>query len=147
MGRLIKKAITLYLIIFFFQLTLQTVDYASDLASKYKKYARKTAHEKYLMDYNVPYLMAYSSKKILPGRHNCEFSTDLDMTTHGNMYFHRILSYFLYPELDIRMGHNNNNDCLILINKENPLEHIPDDYKILQWFNENSLIAAREKLL
>ncbi|MFA5088835.1 MAG: hypothetical protein WC552_07360, partial [Candidatus Omnitrophota bacterium] len=59
------------------------------------------------------------------------------------MFYQRALAYYLYP-IDIRVHREEVPDCVIVFEKENPLNSIPEGFKLLKQFDGFSLLAVRE---
>src|SRR3989338_155818 len=106
----------------------------------------KTVEQKNLLVFGQLYAFSRICQQALPGRHQAELITDLDLRKEPFMFAHRILAYYLYPKLSIRFQNNHPKDCLILFYKTNPLSAIPADYRILMATEDQNYILAIRKV-
>lgn len=108
--------------------------------------AGKTLHEKNSALAGARYQYAQASVNTLSGHHQGTLVTDLDFSKSPYMFYHRQLSYYLYPHVSLRLDNQSPKDILVLYYKESPLEHIPENYKILLSSEDNNyILAIKEK--
>ena len=88
------------------------------------------------------YSFPQASQDILNGRHQGEMLTDFDLSQSPYMFHHRVLSYFFYPKLSLRFDNQTPKDVLFFYYKKNPLEHLPENYRILLKTEDDSFILA-----
>ncbi len=110
-----------------------------------KRIAGKTLHEKNSALFGARYHFAQASQNALSGRHQGILITDLDFSKSPYMFHHRQLSYFLYPSVSLRLDNQSPKDILVLYYKKRPLEHIPENYKILLSSEDKNYILAIKK--
>lgn len=102
----------------------------------------KTLDEKSLLLFGEIYEFSKACQKILPGRHQGELMTDLDLSKDPYMAWSRLLAYHLYPQVSLRLKNQSPKDCLILFYKKDALKYIPEDYKVLIASKDNNFILA-----
>ena len=110
-----------------------------------KSLAGKTVHEKNLVLFGAKYEFAYACQKALPNNHQGTLITDFDLKKSPYMFYHRLLSYHLYPKVSLRLKNDSPEDILFLFYKENPSEYIPENYKILLSTEDQNYILAIKK--
>jgi len=81
---------------------------------------------------------------VLPGRHRCEFITDVDLTINRYLFYQRQLAYFLFPVIDIRdIYYDKPVDCLIIV-KKNADQNVPQGFEIRGLLDSHHVIAVRK---
>jgi hypothetical protein len=105
----------------------------------------KTVNEKYMIQFGGLYQFPQMVQEVLKYRHQGEFITDYDLSQSPYMFHHRLISYFFYPKVSLRYDNQTPIDTLFLFSKENPLEHIPENYSILLASDDKSFIFAIKK--
>ncbi len=105
----------------------------------------KTVDEKSLAWFGGFYQFPQIVQNALKSRHQGEFITDRDLSKSPYMFHHRILSYFFYPKVSLRFDNQTPKDVLFLYDKENPLNHIPENYEILFAADDKSFVFAVER--
>ena len=88
------------------------------------------------------YSFPQASQDILNGRHQGGMLTDFDLSQSPYMFHHRVLSYFFYPKLSLRFDNQTPKDVLFFYYKKNPLEYLPENYRILLKTEDDSFILA-----
>ena len=76
----------------------------------------------------------------LPGKHYAELITDMNLNATIEPY---VLSYYLYPQIDIDVDRSQIKDCIIIFNKPDAKDVVPNGYTIKAVFDNNNLIAVR----
>ncbi len=96
---------------------------------------------------NIPIILdfAQKTKLLAPGPRNAKFITDWDLNKSPFMFYHRVLAYFLYP-IDIRNVRKEPIDTIVVFNKKNPLEVVPDNFEVLKVLGKKGLIAVKKDL-
>jgi len=133
-------------ILFVVVVALQTKTHFVAFEHTRNRFPFQSTHEKSSFYQGVPYHFANYCKRIYPGRHRGKFVTDLDINEPYNMRVHRIISYFLYPAIDVRMSQNKSMDCIVVYEKDEPEQAIPDDFEVLGYFSDRSLLAVRKEI-
>jgi len=105
----------------------------------------KTLEEKNIRLHGFLYRFALASNKALSLQHRAEFMSGKNIDLSLYMYFHRILSYYLYPKVSLRFQNNNPKDCIVFFFKKHPEESLPKDYQILVQTEDSSLTLAIKK--
>jgi len=105
----------------------------------------KTVEEKNLAQFGSLYHFPRIIQETLKTRHQGKFITDYDLSKSPYMFHHRVLSYFFYPKVSLRLNNKTSMDTLFLYSKKNPLEHIPENYQILIATDDKSFVLAVKK--
>ncbi len=126
---------------------VQQIRRTEHLTYKKKMFDDKTDAEKNKMIFGSKYEFARISQKFFLRSHQGKLLTDLDVGKSPSMFYHRVLSYYLYPKVSVRIKNNYPEDVLILFFKKNALESIPDNYQILfKSENNNYILAAKNSI-
>ena len=116
----------------------QTIDQHQFFRRTQARMAHKTEQEKKGLIFGYTYFFTEFAKQFLPDHSQGQLSTDLDMTQTLEPY---ILKYELYPSIDLITPQSA--DCLIVFNKQDSKEVVGKDFKIIAYFDRNSLLALR----
>lgn len=135
----IKHLMSLFLVLV---IAFQTMNQAIYFIALHQKYHGKTIEKK-----RQPLLKEISRcaqyyQEKLPGRHNAQFLSDLDISKDPGMFIHRALAYYLYP-IDIRGIREGPKDSLIIFYKKEAGQHIPEGYKLIEQINEYNAVAIK----
>ncbi|OGX08551.1 MAG: hypothetical protein A2Z88_06505 [Omnitrophica WOR_2 bacterium GWA2_47_8] len=133
-------------ITFFMYLPIRAMYSNRKFIKAYEILAHKDPYEKKVFLYEDTFLFANFCKGLTQGEHRALFLTDLDISASSPMYHHRILAYYLYPELDIRIDQTSPIDYLVIFYKKNPLLAVPEDFRIVGQFNEFCALAVRKNM-
>ena len=128
-----------FFIIISFQTTNQFFYFAKDI----KNNQNKNLPNRLAKPERTIYFFAESVKHTLPQKSSAELITDMDINKEPGMYYHRLLSYYLYP-VDIRRIRKQPLDYLILFEKNDAPQHVLRNYKTLVQLSPTSLIAQKE---
>jgi hypothetical protein len=139
----IASAIGLLGVLFF--AVIQQVHRINHFSYENNQIGGKTMEDKKLTLFGSKYHFSRICQELLPGHHQAELITDLDFSKSPYMFFKRLLSYQLYPNISIRFNNRSPKDCLILFYKQNPFHHIPDNYEVLFASDDNNYILALQK--
>ena len=123
-------------------LALQITGQVKHLAFEHKNYAIRPADERYPGSLRTLYDCGTFFRKILPGKHSAKFISDMDISREPGMFMHRAIAYYLYP-IDIRNIRQEPDDSLVIINKNNPAQSIPDNFRILGTVNQKHFLAIK----
>ncbi len=104
-----------------------------------KLYHGKTLDEKNFLLNHEPYLFVEKVRNVLSGRHSGEFITTENLLEDPHMTTHRILSFYLYPIISLRLDNNTPKDIFIYYHTDDSRLRIPNDQKILTTSNDLSL--------
>ncbi len=120
---------------------LQIGSQQSFLTHRVQRFFHQTVDEKYTNLWGSPY--RYVRFALVQTPQNCagKLITDLNVQTTLEPY---ILKYFLYPHVDL-LAETVSAECLIVFRKNNPEQSVPDNYRIVGQFDEQSLIAVKRK--
>lgn len=121
---------------------LQTISLAYDAKKEFKIFAGKTMEQKYsaIAGPKIYSFIRYSKER-LPGFHNTQFLTDMNLEKDPGMIIYRILAYFLYP-IDIRNVRGGASDSLIIFAKDHAAASVPENFRVLGTFDQHTLIAV-----
>ena len=118
---------------------IHRMDYLRYEQASFKK---KSPMDKYAAVFGGLYTFPQASQDLLAGRHQGDMITDFDLSQSPYMFHHRVLSYFFYPYLSLRFDNQTPKDVLFLYHKANPLDHLPENHKILLKSDDDSFILA-----
>jgi hypothetical protein len=111
-----------------------------------RKFIGKTTEEKKLMLFGQAYMAIQNCQKVLSEFHQGELISDYNMQTHKHMYFHRVLSYHLYPKISLTIDNKTPKDVILAIHKKNALTYIPENYRVLLTTkDQNSVLAIKDR--
>ncbi len=105
----------------------------------------KTTREKYISISPPFYRYVEEVKKLIKGRHTGTLLSDKKQDEGPYMFFHRALSYYLYPTISFRYKNNSIEDSIILFYKKNPFNYIPKGYKLIFVSPDYNFIVAIKK--
>jgi len=128
--------------VFCIVLTLQTVNQAIYFAFERQKYSQKSTGEKLPTQLSILSDSAAYFQSILPGKHSADFISDLDISRDPGMLIYSAFAYYLYP-IDIRDIRREPKDILIVLEKNDPLKSIPDDYIIIGNIDQKYFLARK----
>src|SRR3989338_5403853 len=78
-------------------------------------------------------------REILPGFHNAQLLTDMDLSNDPGMITQRMLAYYLYP-IDIRNVRGGRPvDSILVFDKADAVASVPDDFKVIGTFDQSSV--------
>lgn len=146
-----KKNITdkvfqnIYLSVFFIFISLQMISQWNIFQKEISQYHNRTLHEINLLRFGKIYRFTQYLKKIRPGAHKAKLLTDVNLNQDPGMYGHRVLAYHLYP-IDIRIK-KGEVDTLIFFNKKDFKKNVPQNFQIIENFNDNIGLAIRKDKL
>ena len=111
---------------------------------EHKHYAAKPIDEKYYGILKTVHDYAVFCRRNLPGKHSAQFISDLDVSKDPGMSTHRAVAYYLYP-IDIRNIRQEPKDSLVVFKKNNPVQSVPDDFRVIGMFGETNLLAVKQE--
>jgi hypothetical protein len=112
---------------------------------RFKKiYYGRSVHDKYSFMVDDIYHFANMARRSLPGKHKAQFITGMDISKDPGMAKKRVLRYFLYPIQISTAGESEENDCVLIFSKKDALQYVPEGYKVIEIFDEDSLIAVKD---
>src|SRR3989338_2900930 len=123
-------------------IAFQTINQAKYFVAMHQEYHGKTIEERRQPLLREISRFAQYCQEKLPGRHNAQFLSDLDISNDPGMFIHRALAYYLYP-IDIQGIRQGPKDSLIIFHKKITAQHIPEGYKLLGQINEYNAVAIR----
>ncbi|MCK5083322.1 MAG: hypothetical protein KAR31_10485 [Candidatus Omnitrophica bacterium] len=82
---------------------------------------------------------------VLEGHHQGTLVTDFDLRKSPYTFYHRALSYHLYPKISLRLDNGSPNDTIVLFYKKDPLQHVPENYKVLLLSEDHNYVLAIKK--
>lgn len=103
----------------------------------------RSLDKKYELLYPEEYPFAMACRNFIPGIHKAKFVTDLNIEQETSMGSHRLLAYFLLP-IDIRDVFPGDPDCVVVFKKKNPQEAVPVGFRIVMFYNNDSLLAVKD---
>jgi len=96
--------------------------------------------------FSTPFIFAQECKRRLPGPRTAMLLTDFDIEKPVGMSFHRYLCYFLYP-IDLRISPQYKEaDTIITFNKQDAMQSIPKNFRVIYKFSDSELLAVRDKI-
>ena len=128
-------------VVFGVVLVFQTINQGFYISYEMKRFAGKTTSEKKSKLFGYSYYFAVFCRQHLKGRYQGKLITDFDVMQTLEPY---ILAYHLYPVVDLLLVKDHPKNCLIFFNKRNAGQYVPENYKILAVFDENSLVAVKK---
>ncbi len=130
--------------LFYLLSVLQTISQIDNARAEFKIFTNKSNDEKNIAIAGKKlYGFVQYCRKILPGVHNAQFLTDMDLSNDPGMITQRMLAYYLYP-IDIRNVRNDPLDSLIVFAKKDAVANVPDDFRIIGVFDQSSVIAIKK---
>lgn len=135
----IKHLLSLFLVLV---IAFQTMNQARYFMALRQKYHGKTIEERRQPLLKEISRFAQYCQEKLPGRHNAQFLSDLDLSDDPGMFIHRALAYYLYP-IDIQSIRQGPKDSLIIFYKKDAAQHIPKGYKLIEQINEYNAVAIK----
>ena len=136
-------AFKMSVIAFLIGLGLQTVNQIKFLPREFQKYHGTAYPQRLPSSFLKPYRFAMLCHRYFSGRHTGDLVTDIDLTTDPDMFTHRILAYYLYPAIDIRVHREPLYDCVVIFKKKQPRAYVPEGFEVLFEFDQESLLAVR----
>lgn len=130
-------------VIFFILILCQTISQIRFFSREYRSISHQPLSQRYSEPFKEWTDFATYCRKILPGKHQAVFITDLNLSQEiPGLFTQWALGYFLYP-IDIRdLNREDAKNCLIVFEKKNPEKSIPPDYKIIgRW--QNNFLAQK----
>ncbi len=124
---------------------LQQISRDNFLRKQFHYLKGKTTQEKYISIAPSFYHYVEEVKNLVKGRHTATLLTDKKQDKDPYMFFHRALSYYLYPTISFRYKNNSKEDSIILFYKKNPLNYIPKEYKLIFASPDYNFIVAIKK--
>lgn len=137
----IKHLMFLFLVLVIAFQTMSQARYFMAIFGKYQ--GKKIEDRRQPLLREISRFAQYCQEK-LPGRHNAQFLSDLDLSNDPGMFIHRALAYYLYP-IDIRDIREGPKDSLIIFHKKEAVQHIPEGYKLLGQINEYNAVAIKSR--
>lgn len=134
-------SLTGFLLVFLFSGT-QQIHRFEHFNNEQKSLRGKDTDGKNTVIFGGLYQFPHLSQNALNKRYRGEFITDYNLSQSPYMFHHRALSYHFYPKVSLRFDNQTPDDVLFLYHKQNPLEHIPDNYKIVMESNDRNFILA-----
>ena len=136
------------LILAFLTLTLQTSQQFCLFQYMRERHANKTKEEGIEYIFDDHYKFSQYCKSIFPGFYTADFYTDIkDEPPDDAMTAQRMVSYFLYPHIDIRINRDQPKDCIILYFVSNAQAYVPQDYQIIGTYKKYCHLAVRRDLI
>jgi len=108
-------------------------------------YQGKTLDEKNFLLNHEPYLFVEKTLNTLPGRHQGKFITEENILDDPHMTTHRILSYYLYPTISMRLDNKTPEDIFIYYKYKSPQVNIPDDQEIISLTEDSDFVLTIKK--
>ena len=134
------------MIIFILALFFQTISQSQYFEGEFKNFHNKSVLERNAILLGDSYLFVQRCRDSLQGYHRAQLITGMDMTRDPGMYLHRAISYHLYP-LDIRFRKDTPMEAIIAFRKNHAQESIPDNFRVLIFWDDNNIFAVRKDLL
>lgn len=110
-----------------------------------KLYQGKSLDEKNFLLNHEPYLLVEKTLKTLSGRHQGKFITEENILDDPHMTTHRILSYYLYPTISLRLDNKTPEDVFIYYKYKSPQVNITDDQEIISLTEDSDFILTIKK--
>lgn len=130
---------------------MQSFGQWSYFLDEYSAVANKSMEEKFLSTYGPAYQFVKLCKEHVSVKNNGYLLTDIKTPTAPALFNKFLISYFLYPSINIRFSLDKpfNADLklgeyLVVYKKNNPLESIPKNFRIISVFDSSSLLAIKE---
>lgn len=145
--QLIYDAVIFAGVVFFTAATAASlISQARFFIRRYSIFSHKTLSEKQEYLFDDLYRFPYRIRQDFPGRYRAELITDIDMTQDPGMFMNRALAYFLYP-IDIRgIRFPEPVQALIMVQKMNAEDFIPDGFSIAAQYSDEYFIAFKENV-
>jgi len=129
-----------------FLISVQQIRRTEHFISEKIKVSGKSTDDKIVSLFGWKYQFPKVCQKMLGKHYQGKFIFDFDISKDPYMFYHRILSYYLYPKLSMRFDNNSPNDCIILYLNKNGLDKVPENYKVIFTAkNSQYILAIREK--
>lgn len=103
----------------------------------FKLYHGKSLDQRNLLLNKDPFFFVEKAQEVLTGRHQGKIITNEIINEEPHITTHRILSYYLYPIISLRLDNKSPNDILIYYKNKSSLDSVPDDQEILTITNTN----------
>lgn len=149
------------IIILFFLAAAQTVNFTRYLRHQSQAVSHKTASEKKTMLFGDIYTFSQFCHKRLPGKHKARLITDINVHDTTGANTHIALAYNLFP---ITIQYNPRQklimpdyttddpaldpiEVLIVYQKKDPKNSVPQGFHIVGYFDKNSLLAVKKRKL
>lgn len=108
-------------------------------------YQGKSLDEKNFLLNHEPYLFVEKTLKTVTGRHQGKFITEENILDDPHMTTHRILSYYLYPTISMRLDNKTPEDIFIYYKYKSPQVNIPDDQEIISLTEDSDFVLTIKK--
>jgi len=96
--------------------------------------------------FGYPYQFAKKCTALVSTPHAAKLITDRETNESEFMIIQRILSYFLYPKIDLRVSPAYKPiEAYVIYEKKDPLTHVPPDYEIVYFDKKYQNILAIKK--
>lgn len=105
----------------------------------------KTVDKKNQVLFGGKYQFSRATQDALSGYHQGTLVTDFNLRKSPYMFYHRALSYHFYPKISLRFDNGSPKDTILLFYKKDPLQHIPENYKILLMSENRNYVLAIKK--
>ena len=147
-------------IILFFLATIQTINFTRYFHHQSQGVSNKTVSERKTIIFGSIYKFSQFCHKHLPGKHKALLITDINLHDTTGANTHVALAYNLFPITiqynprqklimpDYTMDDSapDSIEVLIVYQKKNPRNSVPQSFDIIEYFDENSLLAVKRKL-
>ena len=134
------------IIIFVLAVFLQTIGQSQIFRMEFETLHNKSLSERNAILLDDKYLFIKQCRDSFPGYHRAQLITDMDITKEPGMYNHRAISYHLYP-VDIRFRKDAPVEAIVAFRKNHARESIPDNFRVLIFWDDNNIFAVRKDLL
>lgn len=148
------------IIILFFLAFIQTINFTRYFHEQFQAVSNKTTTERKAIIFGNIYKFSQFCHKHLPGKHKALLITDINLHDTTGANTHIALAYNLFPITiqynprqrllmpDYTMDDPTSNavEVLIVYQRKNPKNSVPQNFDIIEYFDENSLLAVKRKL-
>jgi len=129
-----------------FLASVQQIQRFEYFISEKRKVSGKSTDEKLASLFGWKYKFPKICQIMVNESHQGEFIFDFDLSKDPYMFYHRLMSYHLYPKLSMRFNNHSPKDYLFLYLNKSALDRVPENYKIIVTArNAHYILAIREK--
>lgn len=132
-----------FLAVFVFSLCIQTIGQWPYIVSQFKRLTGR-AEEQRVSDKNILNINRFIRfcQEHIKGRHAAQLITDINIEQQPGDYYYRYIAVSLYP-IDVRGIRGEPQDVLVIFDKSDPYNSVPNDYQVLAVYDQRSLLAVR----
>ena len=121
---------------------LQTIQQEKYFGSLRRQYTNKTTEEKNEYYFGDTYRFAMFCRGLVKGRHGAQLRTDFDPSKTLEPH---ALAYYLYPALNVAFKDTGSIYYLVVFEKANPFDDVPDNFQIIGIFDPHNLLAVKKQ--